>query len=330
MSYARTLAAPAPTADRRLLSNWLFLVAALVVAMVFIGGLTRLTESGLSMVEWKPVTGWLPPLGEAAWQAEFDKYRQFPEYQKINRGMSLAEFKGIFWLEYWHRVLGRVLGLVFAVPLAVFLILRKIERPYIAPLVAALFLGGLQGAVGWFMVQSGLVDRPAVSHYRLAMHLGLALLLYVYLLHLALDLRGVARAPSGGRLWPRLVLLLVFGQILLGAFVAGLDAGFVYNTWPLMDGALVPSHLFTDPVARVQFEHRMGAYVVTLAVLALWWRDRHVAGSVLLPLFLVLQMVIGIATLLAVTPIWLASLHQLGAVALLTATYLHVRRVGAL
>ena len=178
----------APHRGARPVALWLFAIAVLIVAMVLVGGLTRLTDSGLSIVEWKPATGWIPPLSEAAWQAEFDKYKQFPEYQKINRGMDLAGFKSIFWLEFGHRVLGRVVGLVFAVPLAIFLFMGMIQRSLVPRLIAILVLGGTQGALGWWMVKSGLVDRPDVSPFRLAAHLGLAVLLYILVIRTALQL----------------------------------------------------------------------------------------------------------------------------------------------
>ncbi len=322
----------APHRGARPVALWLFAIAVLIVAMVLVGGLTRLTDSGLSIVEWKPATGWIPPLSEAAWQAEFDKYKQFPEYQKINRGMDLAGFKSIFWLEFGHRVLGRVVGLVFAVPLAIFLFMGMIQRSLVPRLIAILVLGGTQGALGWWMVKSGLVDRPDVSPFRLAAHLGLAVLLYILVIRTALQLwQPVIATPAPATRAARVALVLTFIQILFGALVAGLDAGLIYNTWPLMDGRIAPLYLmgtyqplWLDPfenVATAQFQHRMMAYVVVAAVAWLWWRAQGGQGRRWADVSLVavlLQAGLGIATLLYVVPIGLAVLHQLGAVALIT------------
>ena len=318
-------------ADRRVIALWLFAIAALVFLMVAVGGITRLTNSGLSIVEWKPVTGILPPMSEAAWTAEFEKYKAFPEYQKINRGMDLDGFKSIYWPEYWHRVLGRLIGFAFAVPFAVFFLTGRVER-VLAPRLLLLFvLGGAQGALGWFMVKSGLVDRPDVSQYRLAAHLGLAVLLYWLILTTALQLWRPAPPVAAPRGLAHAGLGLVYLQILLGGLVAGLDAGLIYNTWPLMDGSVVPTHLifsesplwlnFFENVATVQFQHRVGAYIVTLVLLLLWWRSRStaLAGAANLVLAaLALQMVLGVTTLLHVVPVPLAALHQLGALLLLS------------
>jgi len=326
--------------DRGAVATWLTVVAALIFAMVVLGGVTRLTESGLSMTDWRPVTGWLPPLNEAAWQAEFDAYRASPEYRQINAGMALDAFKTIYAYEYAHRLLGRVIGVVFFVPFLVFLARRRIDRQLAWKLAVIFALGGLQGGVGWFMVKSGLVDRPSVSQYRLAMHLGLAFLIYGAIVWTALSLRH-APAYGAGEPWvPRLrrgagwLLALVSVTAVSGAFVAGLDAGMIYNTFPLMGGQLVPAdwgqivpwwrNAFENPVA-VQFDHRVLALTTVVATLALWaWsrrqrlsrRSRRIANLMALMVFV--QAGLGIATLLAVVPVWLGALHQAGALVLFT------------
>ncbi|WP_374446654.1 COX15/CtaA family protein [Stella sp.] len=322
--------------ERRGVALWLFAVAALIFLMTVIGGVTRLTESGLSIVDWRPVTGTLPPIGEAAWTAEFEKYRQSPQYRLVNRGMTLDEFKQIFWWEYIHRLWGRLIGLAYALPFAWFLWRGAVPPAYRPHLWAALALGGLQGAVGWVMVASGLVDRPSVSQYRLVAHLGLALVIYVYLLWLALGLwRGDRPTPAGdpGRRTAPGLAALAFLTILSGGFVAGLDAGMVFNTFPTMDGRWVPEHYgdmapwWTDPfenVASVQFHHRILATVTAIAVPAAAWRLATtgrplVRGLALAAIVAVTgQYLLGVATLLAQVPVSLGAAHQAGAVTLLT------------
>lgn len=316
--------------DAETVARWLFAVAGLVAMMVVIGGLTRLTESGLSMVEWKPVTGWLPPLSEAAWLAEFEKYKQFPEYQKINAGMTLAGFQNIYWLEYIHRLLGRLIGVAFALPLAWFWLRDRIP-PGMKPHLLLMFaLGGSQGALGWFMVKSGLIDHPDVSHYRLTAHLGLALLIFGYLLWGALSLvrngRMVRLRGGGIAGW---LGALAFLQILSGGLVAGLNAGLAHNTWPLMDGVFIPDGLliadpwwinFFENAMTVQFQHRMGAYAVAiLAVVASFaLKERAPTGlRHALIAAVALQICLGIATLLMHVPVALGTLHQAGAVLVL-------------
>lgn len=314
----------------RAVAVWLFGVAALVALMVVIGGLTRLTESGLSMVEWRPVTGWLPPLSEAAWMAEFEKYKQFPEYQKVNAGMTLAGFQNIFWLEYIHRLLGRIIGLAFALPMIWFWLRNSIPAGVKPHLVAMFLLGGAQGALGWFMVASGLVDHPDVSHYRLTAHLGLAFFIFAYLLWGGLSLlrQGRMTGWSGGGMAAALTVL-VFVQILSGGLVAGLNAGLAHNTWPLMDGAFIPKGLLImqpawlnvfENAMTVQFQHRMGAYAVAIlaVVTALYLRGEAATGlrHALLAINAV-QIALGIATLLLHVPIVLGTLHQAGAIAVL-------------
>lgn len=312
----------------RAIALWLFAVAALVALMVVIGGLTRLTESGLSMVEWRPVTGWLPPLSEAAWGAEFEKYKQFPEYQKVNAGMTLEGFKNIFWLEYIHRLLGRIIGLAFALPFLWFWLRRAIPVGMKRHLITMFLLGGAQGALGWFMVASGLVDHPDVSHYRLTTHLGLAFFIFAYLLWGGLSLlrRGAMVHWSGGGI-AAILTLVVFVQILSGGLVAGLNAGLAHNTWPLMDGAFIPNGLLImqpawlnvfENAMTVQFQHRMGAYLVAIlaVITAVMLKGRAATGlrHALLTV-IALQILLGIMTLLHQVPIALGTLHQAGAVA---------------
>ncbi|MDO8297073.1 MAG: COX15/CtaA family protein [Caulobacter sp.] len=328
---------------------WLLAVAALVLAMVVVGGATRLTGSGLSITEWKPVTGAVPPMGEEAWRGEFGKYRQIPQYAQLNRGMTLPEFKAIYWWEWSHRLLGRLVGAAFAIPFVIFLIRKDIPRRLIWRCGAMLGLGGLQGAVGWWMVASGLAGRVSVAPERLATHLGLALALFVLLVWTALDADAGAprqEAPTRWRAGALALLGAVFLQSLLGALVAGADAGLIYNDWPLMGGRLFPEAYLGEGFwatvahnqASVQLHHRLGAYLLLagcLAVAGLAWRDRYLSGGArALGLAVggvaLAQAVLGIATLMAGVPLGLGILHQLGAVALLataTAFAWRVRRV---
>ena len=316
-----------PSADRlRPVRLWLYLIAVLVILMVAVGGITRLTGSGLSIVEWKPISGTLPPLSEAEWVADFEAYKQIPQYQFVNKGMSLDEFKYIFFWEWAHRFLGRVIGLAFAIPFAVFLLQRRFSWSLAAPLAGLFVLGGFQGALGWWMVSSGLSERVDVSQYRLAAHLGAAAFLFMALIWVARRLEPRPMTRERPR-WPILVLLLlVYLQLVVGAFVAGLDAGMGYTTWPLMDGALIPAGLDAIvPVWRnlfenaltVQFIHRGLAYLIVLYVGVLLWHRAGQGGFIgvhgWLPrigLLVALQVVLGIATLLLVVPIPLALGHQ--------------------
>lgn len=335
--FVKTESTTRQIASRRAIAAWLFVVAGLIAAMVIVGGLTRLTDSGLSITEWKPIHGALPPLSDTDWQEEFDAYQRIPQYQQLNKGMSLDEFKSIFWWEWTHRNLGRIIGIAFLIPFLVFLARGQVERALIPRLAGLFVLGGLQGALGWFMVASGLTERVSVSQYRLVAHLGLAFVIYAAIIWTALPLwRGewppVRREHALFRA-SHAVLGLVFLQILLGGFVAGLDAGLTYNTWPLMDGRLIPEGAYPgvlapfEDVTTVQFNHRMMAYLVTAAIAALWFagRRRQVAAMTgnVLAAAVALQVVLGIWTLLAGVPIWLGALHQAGAVALLTAAIIH-------
>ncbi len=318
------------------LSVWLFAVAVLVFVMIVVGGTTRLTQSGLSMVSWEPVSGIVPPLTEADWQAEFDAYKAYPEYRTVNRGMELGEFKTIYFWEYLHRLLGRLLGLALALPFLWFLARRAIPRDYGRRLGGLVLLVGLQGAIGWWMVASGLVDRPDVAHERLALHLTTALVLLAALIWTALDLRALAagRRPVDGRpsgwVWPFTVLL--FAQITLGAFVAGLGAGHLFTTWPTMQGAWLPrgltsltpvwSNLVDNPVA-VQFVHRWLAVVVAVSALVVatrLFRAGAAAYAIALEATVLAQFLLGVLTLLHAAPVALGVAHQAGAVLLLVAT----------
>jgi heme a synthase len=329
---------PSPSSQSALAADrtvaiWLLVCSAMVFGIVVIGGITRLTESGLSITEWQPVTGVLPPLSEADWQSEFKRYQQIPEYQEMNRGMTLAEFKGIYWWEYVHRLWARLIGVVFAVPLLVFLIRGQIRRALVPHLIAMFILGGLQGALGWYMVTSGLSVRTDVSQYRLAAHFLAALAIYSYMFWVALTLLrpGPSRASAAAPLRAHLLLIaaLLLLTLTFGAFVAGLNGGLVYNSFPLMGGQLIPSEafdsgtsLFDDPVTA-QFVHRWLAILVVALIIVLWLRRRHLAPEAgrpidLLAVMAVLQAGLGIATLLLQVPIPLAAAHQAGAVVLWT------------
>jgi cytochrome c oxidase assembly protein subunit 15 len=312
----------------------------MVFAMVVLGGVTRLTGSGLSMVEWDPIFGVVPPLGEAEWEAAFSLYRESPEYQKINVGMDLHGFKQIYWFEFAHRLLGRTIGLVFLFPFLYFLIAGRIRRPLIPRLVTLFVLGGLQGAMGWYMVKSGLVDDPHVSQYRLTAHLAAALVIYAYMLWVALglwtnaDRAAASPAPRGLRRFAALLGVLVFITALSGGFVAGLDAGFAYNTFPLMDGRWIPEAMFLqapawrnvfENIATVQFNHRLLATLAFAGCVGFWLAARRQSlpasariGVHALLAAVLLQVTLGISTLLLHVPTALAATHQAGALLLLT------------
>ncbi|MGZ5037480.1 MAG: COX15/CtaA family protein [Usitatibacter sp.] len=327
----------APPRSQRAIAAWLFACCALVFAMVLVGGVTRLTHSGLSIVEWQPIVGTLPPLGEAQWQEAFAKYRLTPEYRLRNHDMTLEGFKGIFWWEYSHRLLGRVIGFVFFVPFAWFAARRRIDRALAWPLAGIFLLGGLQGALGWYMVKSGLVDDPRVSSLRLASHLGLAFLIYGSMLWVALALwhPQTARASPRSRRLAGALAALVFAMVVTGALVAAIKAGYAYNTFPLMNGQWVPDEIWLiDPwwmnlvhnMATVQFNHRWLAAIVVGVSLAAWHgigrdaaaapRAKLLAHAMLGAVFV--QVALGITTLLERAPVPLAALHQAGAVVVFT------------
>lgn len=323
------------------LSNWLFITAGFVIIMVVLGGLTRLTGSGLSMVDWRPVTGFLPPLNEGQWQGVFDLYKMSPQYHKVNFGMNLSDFKGIFWLEFIHRLVGRFIGILFLVPL-LYSLVKKDLRPWRLRILGIWILGGLQGAMGWYMVKSGLVDEPWVSPFRLCTHLLLAFLTCSLLFWSGLELRSQQKQEGRGesRFFQTLkepksliVLVLIVLTICYGAFVAGMKAGLIYNTFPLMGDSFIPSEIlfhtpwyenfFMNPVT-VQFTHRVLA-MVTLG--GIWWYGTGVlknAPAVLEKKWTVgllgwslVQVILGISTLVLQVPYDLAVAHQAGALILL-------------
>ena len=340
---APTFASAGPAVARagssdRAIAAWLLACCALVFAMVVVGGVTRLTHSGLSIVEWQPIVGTLPPLDEAQWLATFEKYKLTPEYKLVNSGMSLDEFKGIFWWEYYHRLLGRLIGFAFLLPFLWFLLRRRIPEGYGLSLAGIFLLGGLQGAMGWYMVKSGLVEDPRVSQFRLTAHLGLAFVIFGAMQWVAMSLLFPGRVGEAGerarsaRRWAGWLAVLVFAMVLTGGFVAGIRAGFAYNTFPLMNGSLVPPEImmiepwwrnFFWNMATVQFDHRLGAWLLALLVPVLWWKvlradvpARARVGAHLLLAMLAIQVTLGIATLLLVVPLPLAAAHQAGAVLL--------------
>ncbi|WP_166037535.1 COX15/CtaA family protein [Sphingosinicella sp. YJ22] len=338
-------APPNPAVSRpRAIANWLLVVAALVFLMIVVGGITRLTESGLSITRWEPVSGTIPPLNEADWQREFNLYRESPQYQLVNRGMTLADFKFIFFWEYIHRLLGRVIGLAFALPLLWFAVKRAIPGGYGWKLVGLLALGGLQGAIGWWMVASGLVDVPEVSHIRLAVHLLTALAIFGALIWVALDLRALARSPGAppARLtltgiW---ALCLLFLQMLFGAYVAGLEAGYAFNSWPLMGDEFYPRAAewmqpmlrnFVDNPVTVQFVHRwlafVAAAVIGLLALRAWQQGDKLNGGVL-AVAVLLQIQLGILTILTGVELWIGVAHQGMAALLLGALLVTGHKLG--
>jgi len=313
----------------------------LVFAMVVVGGVTRLTDSGLSMVEWRPIVGTIPPITENDWDEVFKKYHETPQYKEVNQGMSIDEFKGIFWWEYAHRVLGRVIGIVFFVPFLFFLVRKRIDRPLGFKLGGIFLLGGLQGLMGWYMVKSGLVDNPHVSQYRLTAHLSLAFVIHAAMFHVALGLLDphsrldISKKLRNLQIFIKLLIGIIFLMVLSGGFVAGIRAGLAYNTFPLMNGKFIPPEIFIlepwylnffENMATVQFDHRMIAWILAILVPIFWYKSRQIAlpSSVRLAcnLFLIMlaiQICLGVATLLMVVPLPLAASHQAGAVLLFTA-----------
>jgi cytochrome c oxidase assembly protein subunit 15 len=329
------------THAHRSVAAWLLLCCALVFAIVVVGGVTRLTHSGLSITEWQPIVGTLPPLTDADWNDAFAKYQLTPEYQQVNKGMALPEFQRIFWWEYFHRLLGRLVGVVFLLPFLWFLARRRIPPGYGVRLAVIFALGAAQGALGWFMVKSGLVDDPRVSQFRLTAHLGLAFLIFAAMFWTALSLLAPTRANGNGagakaKRWSAAVALLVFLQVLSGGMVAGIHAGLAYNTFPLMNGALVPPEIMMlDPawrnffynMATVQFDHRLLAWILAAVVPITWWKvvrdpaapPRARIGAHLLLAMLAVQVTLGILTLVNAVPLALAAPHQAGALLLFAA-----------
>lgn len=311
--------------DRRHVAAWLFACAALAFLVVLIGGVTRLTRSGLSIVEWQPLVGALPPLTQADWEALFAKYRETPEFRQVNFSMTLEGFKRIFWWEYIHRLLARLIGVVFLLPYLYFLVRKNLDRPLAWKLGGIFLLGALQGTVGWYMVKSGLVDDPKVSPVRLTLHLGLALAIFSAELWLAMQLLAPKQRFDGFALF---LPVIVFLMALSGGMVAGLRAGYAYNTFPLMNGQIVPPEVmllepwwrnFVYNMATVQLVHRAFFWALAVLVLVAWWRNRESAAGNALLLTFAVQASLGIATLLTGVPVGLGSAHQGGAVLVLAA-----------
>ena len=334
--------------QRRAVGIWLLICAATVYIMIIVGGFTRLTQSGLSMVEWEPIMGTIPPLSFEDWQDTFNKYRQSPEYLKINKGMSLDEFKNIFWWEYGHRVLGRFIGLLFFLPFLFFLVRGYLKGAWKGKLFGLFLLGGLQAIVGWYMVKSGLVDNPHVSQYRLAAHFGIALMIYAVMIWFMLDfLRGEQkREPIALQKGAMAVVQLIFFMMITGAFVAGLKAGHIYNTFPKMGDNYIPHELFAmqsvwrnffeNPVT-IQFIHRCIAYVIIFAVIILFVRGLRLASKrpdlklktnlIAVLVLMICQVCFGIMALLKAVPVSWGALHQGTAVLLLTSTLFLAHRL---
>jgi len=318
---------------------WLLTGCALIFVMVLVGGITRLTHSGLSISDYKLIHGTLPPMNEQAWQEAFDLYKQYPEYQKLNSHFDIEDFKDIYFWEWLHRFIGRFIGMVFILPFLYFLFTKKLDRPTIKKCLVLLFLCGFQGFLGWYMVKSGLVDHPDVSHFRLASHLTMAFLTFAFSLWVALDLIYPTKKEINRsiRNLIRIGYVILLLQIIWGAFVAGLDAGFIHNHWPMMsEGKLMHETVYIEhqPVIKnffegksgVQFVHRYLAYIVVGFIALIWFKTRKVErtplqekGLKLLLALVGLQFVLGVLTLTYAVPLWLGIAHQIGAFFLLAA-----------
>ncbi|HWE46224.1 MAG TPA: COX15/CtaA family protein [Caulobacteraceae bacterium] len=334
-----------PEQRSRAVAVWLFVLAAMVLAMVVVGGATRLTHSGLSITQWKPIRGVIPPLNPSEWAQEFQRYRQIPQYRLLNQGMSLHEFKGIYWWEWTHRLLGRLIGVVFLIPFVWFFLTGKLNRKLIVRCVILFFLGALQGLIGWWMVASGLEVRTSVAPERLAIHLGAALILFVALIWTGLEAQAVereSRPPGSWTIIAGVLLVLAYLQSLMGALVAGNQAGLVYNDWPLMNGKLIAPvdwkggalHAFLHDQSLVQFDHRIGAYLLLMAVtgygvviVGARAPGALKLAAVILAGLVWLQAALGIATLMNAAPLPLALIHQLGAALVLAAATFNLWRV---
>jgi len=346
-----------PTRNQTAIAIWLLICCALVFAMVIVGGVTRLTGSGLSIVEWQPLIGTIPPLSEQDWAMLFEKYQQIPQYALVNKDMSLDAFKGIFWWEYFHRLLGRLIGLVYFVPLVYFVVRKQVDRVLGLKLFGIFILGGLQGLMGWYMVMSGLSENIHVSQYRLTAHLGLAFVIYAAMFWVATGLlssRSTANTAASNTDSTRFLVKvrrfslaltgLIFIMVLSGGLVAGIHAGKAYNTFPLMDGFLIPPALFVldpwyrnffDNITTVQFDHRLIAWLLIFLVPYFWFKAIRTAGLSasarlachLLLLMLIIQAGLGITTLLLAVPLTFAAAHQAGAVLLFTAALWCTRKL---
>jgi cytochrome c oxidase assembly protein subunit 15 len=325
--------------DNKKVIYWLLTGCVLIFIMVVVGGITRLTHSGLSISSYKLISGTIPPIGETQWQEAFELYQQYPEYQKINDHFSLQDFKDIYFWEWLHRVIGRFIGLVFFLPFVYFIITKQLSKATIKKSIVLLILGGFQGFLGWYMVKSGLVDKPDVSHYRLAAHLTTAFITFAYTFWVALDLWFPERKTSSKKLsnFIRIALVILIIQIIYGAFVAGLDAGFIHNHWPLMnEGKLMHETVyieqnplyknFIEGKSGVQFIHRTLAYIVVLFIFLIWKKTRILTKTIWqkrgvnsLMIFVGLQFILGVLTLILRVPVWLGVSHQIGAFFLLLA-----------
>lgn len=328
---------PTQAMNDKLIARWLLICAVVILGMILLGGVTRLTDSGLSMVEWQPLMGVIPPLSHYDWQQLFLKYQQYPEYQKINLGMTLGEFKVIFMYEYLHRVLGRLIGLLFFIPFVYFFLTRRISPQLLPKLLLMLFLGGCQGLMGWYMVKSGLIDVPHVSQYRLTAHLGLAIAIYGFIVWTALGLiNKPSNQPSGLGKPACIISGLIFLMILSGGLVAGTRAGYAYSTWPLMGDSFIPAGLYDmspiwlsafENITTIQFNHRIFAYIIALVLVSfsVFALKKNISRNVRIGIYsmlflLVVQITLGVSTLIFHVPVAIAAAHQIGSVALLTAT----------
>lgn len=325
--------------DNKKVIYWLLTGCILIFIMVVVGGITRLTHSGLSISNYKLISGTIPPMNEVEWQEAFDLYKQYPEYQKLNNHFTLQDFKDIYFWEWLHRVIGRFIGLVFFLPFLYFLITKQLSKPTIRKSIVLLIMGGFQGFLGWYMVKSGLVDNPDVSHYRLAAHLTTAFLTFAYTFWVALDLMFPIKKTINVKFRNliRLGLAILLIQIIYGAFVAGLDAGFIHNHWPFMsEGKLIHETVYTEQVpviknfiegkSGVQFVHRTLAYIVVIFILLIWYKGKmmtpnnmQIKGLNALLLLVGVQFLLGVLTLMYGVPVWLGVTHQIGAFFLLSA-----------
>ena len=332
--------------DNKKVIYWLFTGCALIFIMVVVGGITRLTHSGLSMPDYKLISGTIPPINDQQWQEAFELYKQYPEYQKLNSNISLTEFKGIFFWEWLHRVIGRFIGLVFIIPFLYFIITRQLDKSTIKKTIILLILGGFQGFLGWYMVKSGLVDRPDVSHYRLAAHLTTAFVTFAFTLWVALDLIFPIKQTINKtyRNLIRIGLAILFIQIIYGAFVAGLDAGFIHNHWPMMsEGKFMHETVLTEktPVYKnfiegrsgVQFVHRILAFIVVISIVIIYIKGKKIAvsnhqlnGLNSLLILVGLQSLLGVLAILLQVPLWLGIAHQIGAFLLLSSMIFTLHR----